>query len=63
MKESEESMIAAHQAGMAYWRRNKPQASTDKLAFVARSCGWPGELETAWMAGYLGAKQRETVGE
>ena len=52
------AMVEAHKAGMAYWKRNKPPG-VDGIATVARSCGWTGELETAWLAGYFGAKARE----
>lgn len=57
---TEATMVAAHQAGMAYWRRNKPyDATPDALASLARSCGWHGEDNDAWLAGFYGAKQRQ----
>lgn len=57
---NEDSMIAAHQAGMAYWRRNKPRDATpDNLASLARSCGWHGEDNAAWLAGFYGARRRD----
>ncbi len=58
---TERTMIAAHKAGMTYWQRNKPVDTTpDNLASLARSCGWHGEANRAWIAGYYGARQRET---
>jgi len=57
---SEASMVAAHKAGTAFWRYNRPvDATREHLASVARSCGWHGEDETAWLAGYYGAKARD----
>lgn len=59
---TEQTMIAAHQAGVAYWKRNKSEGATDdSLALLARSCGWHGEDNTAWLAGYKGAQRRETT--
>jgi hypothetical protein len=59
---SEATMIAAHQAGMAYWKRNKPTLATNEnLESLARSCGWHGEDNVAWLAGFYGAKHREEV--
>ena len=57
---SEQSMIAAHKAGMAYWNRNRPSV-TDKLLLLsfAQSCGWHDEDAAAWLAGYFGAKRRD----
>ena len=56
---SEASMIAAHKAGVAYWRMNHSHdASPEGLAFHARTCGWKGEDAAAWLAGYYGEKKR-----
>lgn len=57
---SEDTMINAHKAGIAYWERNKPYDATRKgLMILARSCGWRGENAVAWLAGFYGAKDRE----
>lgn len=57
---TEESMVAAHKAGLAYWQRNKPRdASRDQLESLARSCGWHGVDCDSFIAGVLGAKRRE----
>lgn len=62
---NEQTMIAAHKAGIAYWRNNKPYTATrDSLLFHARTCGWHGtdsdnELTDAWLAGYYGAMARD----
>ncbi len=59
---NEQTMIAAHQAGMAYWKRNKPMNATwDNLASLARSCGWHGEDNVSWLAGFYGAKSRDQM--
>jgi hypothetical protein len=56
---SEQTMVAAHQAGMAYWKRNKPSDATrESLESLARSCGWHGADCEAWVAGFYGAKRR-----
>lgn len=56
---AEQTMVAAHQAGMAYWRNNKPDGvSREALASLARSCGWHGDDNDAWLAGYYGAQRR-----
>lgn len=56
----EAKLVAAHKAGMAYWRNNRPdEASREQLAFHARTCGWRGELNDAWLAGFYGAKSRQ----
>ena len=56
---TEETMVAAHKAGMAYWKQNKPYYTTaEDLASLARSCGWHGEDNAAWLAGFYGAKRR-----
>ena len=58
---TEATMIEAHKAGAAYWNRNKPHNATrDALELLARSCGWHGEDNAAWLAGFYGARQRET---
>jgi hypothetical protein len=50
-------MIDKH--GMAYWTRNKPyDATRESLESLARSCGWHGEDNVAWLAGYYGAMRR-----
>lgn len=56
---TEQSMIAAHKAGMAYWRNNRPaNATRESLQSLARSCGWHGEDNQAWIVGYYGAQHR-----
>ena len=56
---TEATMVAAHQAGMDYWNRNKPEGATrENLESLARSCGWHGEDNAAWVAGFYGAKKR-----
>ena len=56
--EQETNMIAAHKAGRAYWRNNRP-ADRANAEQVARSCGWgDAELLAAWMAGYFGERAR-----
>ncbi|HEX6826119.1 MAG TPA: hypothetical protein VF077_07355 [Nitrospiraceae bacterium] len=63
VKAHERELIAAHKAGVAYWERNKPHEATQAgLEFHARTCGWHGELNGAWIAGFLGAKRREQSG-
>ena len=57
---NEQTMIAAHKAGVAYWQRNKPvHATREDLESLARSCGWRGEDNAAWIAGYYGAQRRD----
>lgn len=57
---TEATMVAAHKAGMAYWRNNKPRdAAHGDLESLARSCGWHGEDNLSWLAGFYGAKKRE----
>ena len=57
---NERTLIAAHKAGVAYWRNNRPHdATADSLAFHARTCGWHGEYAMAWLAGFYGAKSRD----
>lgn len=56
---NEESMIAAHKAGVDYWNRNKPyNADYASLESLARSCGYYGDDNAAWLAGFYGAKRR-----
>jgi len=56
---TEATMVAAHQAGRAYWRNNRPlDATREQLASHARSCGWRGEDEAAWLAGFYGEHKR-----
>lgn len=61
MRETTEATMAeAHKAGMAYWKRNRTvDATRDQLASLARSCGWHGEDNASWLAGYYGAQQRD----
>ena len=55
---NEVSMIAAHKAGMVYWQRNKPyDATRESLESLARSCGWHGADNEAWLAGFYGVKK------
>ena len=40
---TEASMVAAHQAGMAYWNRNKPyDATPENVKMLARTLGYRG---------------------
>ena len=56
---TEATMIAAHKAGIAYWRNNRPHDATSvALLSLARSCGWHGENEAAWLAGYYAERLR-----
>lgn len=56
-------MVAAHKAGVAYWKQNKPaEATRDSLEALARSCGWHGEDSVAWLAGFYGARRRSIQG-
>jgi hypothetical protein len=60
---NEQTMIQAHRAGMAYWRMNRPHDATkEALASHARTCGWHGADNEAWVAGFYGAKRRDTHG-
>jgi hypothetical protein len=60
---TERTMIAAHQAGMAYWRSNRPHDATrEGLESLARSCGWHGADCESWLAGFYGAKWRDLGG-
>lgn len=56
---NEQSMINAHKAGRAFYKRNKPNARRSDLESVARSCGWHDEDCTAWLAGFYGEQTRE----
>jgi hypothetical protein len=61
---TEESMVAAHKAGLQYWKRNKPRAADsvtlrENIESLARSCGWHGADCDSFVAGVLGAKRRE----
>jgi hypothetical protein len=61
-EQDEQSMVAAHKAGMAYWNRNKPENATrESLAVLARTCGWHGKDNECWLAGFYGAKRRATT--
>lgn len=58
---NEDTMMLAHACGMAYWRMNQPyDATRDGLERHARTCGWYGEDNQAWLAGFYGAKRRDT---
>jgi len=52
------TLIAAHKAGIAYEKRNRPSVPIADLAVVARSTGWHGELCDAWLAGAAGERRR-----
>jgi hypothetical protein len=59
---NETTLIEAHKAGCAYWRANRPMGkgvTVNKLASLARSCGWHGADCEAWLAGFFGEKRRE----
>lgn len=54
---TEATMAAAYEAGATYWKRNHPaNATREDLKSVARSCGWHGEDNVAWLAGFYGSK-------
>jgi hypothetical protein len=56
---NEQTLVAAHKAGIAYWRMNRPvDATRDGLASHARTCGWDGEATDSWLAGYYGERRR-----
>jgi len=56
---TEATMIAAHKAGVAYWRMNQPaEATREALESHARSCGWHGEDNYAWLSGYYSERLR-----
>ena len=60
---TEDSMIAAHTAGQAYWNRNKPRAaSNESIESLARSLGYHDGNALAFCAGLYGAQRRETMG-
>lgn len=57
---TEQTLMHAHQSGVAYWKRNRPtQATRDNLRFLARSLGFRGEREDMFVAGVEGVKRRE----
>jgi hypothetical protein len=60
---NEQTMIEAHKAGMAFWRQAKLTSVTDvarhTLEWHARTCGWHGADNIAWIAGYYGAMARD----
>ena len=58
---NEATMVEAHKAGRAYWRNNRPPdaVTLESLAALARSCGWHGADNEAWLAGYYGERRRE----
>jgi hypothetical protein len=56
-------MVMAHRSGTAYWRANRTHdANRADLERLARTLGWHGEDNIAWIAGYYGAKRRATHG-
>lgn len=55
---NEERLVAAHQAGIAYWRHNRVRLDKAQCLTVARSCGWHNELAESWAAGFFGAERR-----
>jgi hypothetical protein len=60
---TEDSMIAAHKAGIAYWNRNKPGgASNESIESLARSLGYHDGDMLAFCAGLYGAERRATRG-
>jgi hypothetical protein len=57
---TEATLVAAHKNGAAYWTRNRTLAATkDRLSSLARSIGFHGQENEAWLAGYYGAKRRD----
>lgn len=58
---NEASMIAAHKAGAAYWKRNRPDINRAQIESLARSCGFHGEDAVAYVAGFIGEKNRSEV--
>jgi hypothetical protein len=58
---TEATLVAAHKAGCAYWRRNRTMATDDmrKLESLARTLGYHGEEQLCFMSGLLGTKRRE----
>jgi hypothetical protein len=56
---TEASMVAAHQAGMAYWNRNKPyDATPENIKMLARTLGYHDADNESFCAGFYGAKKR-----
>lgn len=54
---TENALIDAHNAGVAYWVRNKPyDATSESLTSYARTLGWHGDCETWWLIGFYSAK-------
>ena len=52
-------MVAAHQAGMAYWNRNKPyDATPENVKMLARTLGYHDADNESFCAGFYGAKKR-----
>lgn len=58
---TEATMVAAHKSGAAYWRNNKPiNATRSGIEWLGRSLGWHGDDNVAFVAGFYGAKKRES---
>ena len=56
---TEATMIEAHKAGVTFWRYNRTHdAKREALSELARTCGWHGEDNVAWLAGYYGEQKR-----
>jgi hypothetical protein len=55
---TEDTLVTAHKAGVAYEKRNRPQVPIRELKIVAHSTGWYGELCDAWLAGAAGERRR-----
>jgi hypothetical protein len=56
---TEDSMVAAHKAGIAYWQRNTPIGATaDNIESLARSLGYHEGDMYAFIAGFFGARRR-----
>jgi hypothetical protein len=61
---NEQTMIAAHKAGQAFWRQSQIagiEAARHTLEWHARTCGWHGKDNEAWIAGYYGEHKRTSV--
>ena len=57
-----DSLVQAYNAGVAYWRNNRPQATFEGLISLARSCGWRDESEIcAWINGYVESKTTRCI--
>lgn len=62
-EDTEANMVHAHQSGMAYWKRNKPLLATrSDITSLAHTLGYYRDQETAFVAGFFGAKRREGGG-